>query len=132
MGRRTEAALTGGGGCTGGDRDCNHRLRDPPCLSHLLQVPGEIPIGVGRRLAGSGAQLTEGAAEVEVTVQGVGKGGHGCPYLGKNICGGVLGSSTVWVGDVGDDTAYWEGFGWIPPQGGPQTDGTETLEGGGW
>ena len=29
---------------------------------------------------------------------------------------------------MGYDTAYWKGFGRIPPQGGPQDDGATTLE----
>ena len=29
---------------------------------------------------------------------------------------------------MGDDTAHWECFGRIPPEVGPQTDGTTTLE----
>ena len=60
---------------------------------------------------GGGAQYTEGATDVIVTVQGVGKGGRGCPDLGKNLCGGGPGSTSVWVRDVGDDTAHWEGVG---------------------
>ena len=29
---------------------------------------------------------------------------------------------------MGDDTPHWEGFGRIPPQDGPQDDGTTILE----
>ena len=44
------------------------------------------------------------------TVQGVGKGGQGCPELGNNLRGGGTGGPAVWVGvlsavrrdDVGD------------------------------
>ena len=32
------------------------------------------------------------------------------------------------VEDVGDDTPHWEGFGWIPPQVGPQADREATSE----
>ena len=61
------------------------------------------------------------------TVQGVGKGGQGCPELGNNLRGGGTGGPAVWVGDVGDDTENWEGVGRISPQGEPQADGTATL-----
>ena len=46
----------------------------------------------------------------------------------KNLRGIGPGGSNVWVGDVGDDTSYWEDLGKIPLQGGPQADGTENLE----
>ena len=127
-----EADLTDRGGGTDEDRNCNHRLRDPPFSIHLLQVPWEVPIGVGRRLDGGGAQPTEGATEVDATIQGVGKVGRGLPDLRKNLLGSGLGDSSVWVGDVGYDTAHWEGFGQIPSQGGPHADGTATLEGEVW
>ena len=29
---------------------------------------------------------------------------------------------------MGDDTPHWEGFGRIPPQGGPQADGKATSD----
>ena len=64
-----------------------------------------------------------------MTVQGVGKGGRGCPYLGKNVCGDGPGVPAVWVIDVGDDTTHWEGVGWITPQGCLHLDRTATLEG---
>ena len=47
----------------------------------------------------------------------------------KDIHGGCLGSFSVWVKDMGDDTIHWEGFGQIPPQVGPQADGTATMKG---
>ena len=50
--------------------------------------------------------------------------GHGTDLLG----GGAIGPD-IWVRDVGSDTAHEEGVGRIPPQGGPQADGTETAEG---
>ena len=53
---------------------------------------------------------------------------RGFPDLGKDICGGDPGSFSVWFGYVGDYTTHWEVFGRIPPQGGPQADGTETAE----
>ena len=45
----------------------------------------------------------------------------------NNLRGGGPGGTAVWVGDVRDDTAHWECFGSIPPQGGPQADGTATM-----
>ena len=30
---------------------------------------------------------------------------------------------------MGDNNTHWKRLGWIPPQGGPQSDGTATLEG---
>ena len=41
------------------------------------------------------------------------------PYL---LGGGSVGHA-VRVGDVGNDTLHWKGFGKIKPQGGPQYDG---------
>ena len=54
------------------------------------------------------------------TFQVVGQKGHGCSSLGKNLRVSVLGGPDVWVGDVGDKTTHWEGFGRITPQGGQQ------------
>ena len=56
----------------------------------------------------------KGVKEMGVTVQGVGTGRRVCSDISKNICGIVPGGTSVWVGDVGGDTAHWEGFGWIP------------------
>ena len=83
-----------------------------PLPSHLLQVPWESPIGFGKILPGGGAQPVVGATEVGSTVQG----GRGFPNLGEDLWGGGPGSSVVWVGGVGDDTANWESFEWITPQ----------------
>ena len=98
-------APTGRKGVEGGDSGCDHRLQYPPCPSHLNQVTCEIPIGIGQRLAGGGAQPMEGATEAGATVQGIGKGGRGCPDVGKNLCGGGPGVYYVRVVDVVDDTA---------------------------
>ena len=70
----------------------------------------------------------KGAPEVVTTVQGIGKGGRGCPDARKNLCGGDKGGSDVWIGNVGADNAHWEGLGRIPPQGGPQADWMPALE----
>ena len=128
--RGTEAVPNGGVG--GKDRDiyCDQHLWEPPFPIHLLQLPWDINIGIGRRLAGGGAQPTEGMIEVGATVEGVGKGGRGCPDLGKNLPGSGPGGPAVWVGDVGDDTTHWGGVGRITQQVGTQADETTTLEGG--
>ena len=54
----------------------------------------------------------------------------GCifPDLGKDLLCGSSGVHYLRVVDVGCDTAHWEGFGNIPPQGGPQDDVEATLE----
>ena len=70
----------------------------------------------------------EGTAEVGATDPGVGKRGRGCLNLGKDLLDSGTCSFSTWVRDVGGDTKYWEGFGSIPPQGGPQYDGTSTAE----
>ena len=127
-GRETEVTPTGGGGGAGKDSNCDHHLQDTPCLIHLLQVPWESTIGVRQQLVGSDAKPTEGATEVGTTVHAIGKGGHGCPDIGKNLRRGGQGGLDVWVGDVGDDNAHYEGFKQIPPQGFPQADRTENLE----
>ena len=69
---------------------------------------------------------------MSATVQGIRKGGRRCIDLRKNIRGRGPGSPVLWVGDVGNDTTHWEGVERIPPQGGPQAEGTEILEGKGW
>ena len=74
----------------------------------------------------------KGTPEVEGVVQGVEQGG--CRYLdlGENLSGGGSGGPDLRVGDVGDDTIYWENFGQISPQGGPQDDRKTTSERTGW
>ena len=66
------------------------------------------------------------------TDQCVGNIGRGCPDLRKDPYGSVPVSIDVWVGEVGDYTAHWEVLGRIPPQGGLQADGTETVEENRW
>ena len=61
-------------------------------------------------------------------VQGVEQGWRRCPDLEKNLRGGDSGSSVVWVGDVGADTAHCGDYGRIIPQGGPKSYGTTTSE----
>ena len=65
------------------------------------------------------------------TGKGVGKRRHRFPGLGKDMCVGGTGILAVWVGYMVADTAHWEVLGRISPQGGPQADMTETVEGGG-
>ena len=59
------------------DRDGDHTILDPPRPGHLLQVPWESPIGVGRKLSSSGPKPLAGTTEVGVAVQGVDQGGCG-------------------------------------------------------
>ena len=103
-------------------------LRYPPFPSHTLQVTWESPLGVGRQLNGGGAQPSAGATEVGADVQGVKQGGHICPDLRENLCGGGSGGSVVWFRDMGAKTAHWEASVPIPPHGGPQDDGVITSE----
>ena len=44
------------------------------------------------------------------------QGGCGFLGLGENLRDGCSGGPAVQVGDVGDDTTHWEGFGRINPQ----------------
>ena len=59
---------------------------------------------------------------------GVDQGGCICPDLGTDLVGSVSVVQDLRIGDVGHDTRHWEGFGRIPPLGGPQADGEATLE----
>ena len=68
-----------------------------------------------------------GTIEVGEFVKVVDQGGCGCPYLKDNLRCGVLGGPAVQVGDVVDETTYWEGLEQIPIQGVPQDDRTATL-----
>ena len=81
---------------------------------------------------GSGAEPMEGAAEVGATDQVVWKRGLICLYTRNYLCGSGTGSFDVWDRDMGDEIKHWEGFRWIPPQGGPQDDGMETAKGDWW
>ena len=66
--------------------------------------------------------------EVGAADWGVELGGCGCPDLRIDLLiGGSVGHA-LRVGEVGHDTAHWESFGWIPPQGGLQADGEATSE----
>ena len=109
----------GGGGGTGGYRDGNHIIQDPPRPGHLLQVHWEIPIGVGKLLDTGGPQYLEVTTEVVTSVKVVDQVGCGCPDLGKNLRGGASGGHAVRVGYMGDYTTHWEASGRIPPQVGP-------------
>ena len=61
-------------------------------------------------------------AEVGAANSDVEHGGGVCPDLGPDLLGGGSVGHSLWVGDVGHDTAYLEGFGPIPPQVGLQAD----------
>ena len=105
-GRGTEAVLTGGWGGAVGGSDNNHPLYDPPCPRLLFQVPRESSINIGKWMDSGGAQPLEGATEVGMTGQGVGKIGRGWADLRKDLRGGGPGNLAVWVGDVGDEIAH--------------------------
>ena len=53
---------------------------------------------------------------------------EGCrfPDLGTDLLGSVPVGHSLWVIDVGHYPPHWEGFGQIPPQGGPYDDGEAT------
>ena len=61
-------------------------------------------------------------------VKGVDQEGCGCLELRENLCSGGSDGPAVRVGDVGDDTTHWEGFGRILPQDCPQDDDTTISE----
>ena len=82
-------------GGVGWDSDRDHSLWDPPHHRQLLQVPPEIPLGVGQLLAVSGAQPLVGAIEVGAAVQGVEQTGYICPVFWGNLDGGASRSSVV-------------------------------------
>ena len=59
------------------------------------------------------------------------QGSRGCLDINIDLLGvGAIGAN-IRVRDMGTDSVYEEGVGRIPPQGGPQDDGTTTLEGAG-
>ena len=71
-------------------------------------------------------------AEVGAADPCVNQGGCRCPYLEPDLPSiGSVGHD-LRVRDVGHDTPHWEGFGRIPPQGGPQAHEEETSEKTGW
>ena len=63
-----EAATPGRGGGTGGDKDNYHSIQYPLCPTQFLQVPWEIAIGVGQRLARCCPQPSEGTTEVGAAI----------------------------------------------------------------
>ena len=107
-------------------------ILDPPIPHLLLQVPWESPVGSGQQLAGSSTQPQEITAEVGESDKGVGERGSVWPDFGNILCGSCSVSLAIWVGDVGYVPMYWEEFGRILPQGGPQTERRETVEGTRW
>ena len=52
---------------------------------------------------------------------GTDQGGSGFLDIGADILGDDTIGPAIRVKDMGPNTAYAEGPGWIPPQGGPQT-----------
>ena len=61
-----------------------------------------------------------------VAILGAEQGGSRFPDLGEDRRAGGSGIHVIQVGDVGNDTAHWEGFGRILQQGGPQDDVEKT------
>ena len=96
-----EAAPPEGGGGAGRDKYGDQTIHYPHRPSHLLYVPCENLLGIGRQLASGGTQPSVGKIKVGVTVQGIYQGGCGCPDLRENLCGGGSGGSDIWVGDAG-------------------------------
>ena len=107
----------GGGGVvttTLGDRrgrvgggNGTHRLRPPFHGGIFLQVPGEFPIGVRRRLGGGDSELAEGVAEMGAVVAGAWLGGGGCADVDNVLHRGGLGGATLQAGVVGHVPADW-------------------------
>ena len=54
-------------------------------------------------------------AEVGTSDSGTEKGGSRCPDIREDLLGGGKIGPTIWVRDMGPDTAYAEGDGRIPP-----------------
>ena len=81
---------------------------------------------------GGSAQPHTFAEEVGASDAGVGEVGSVYLYVGDVLCCGGAGGSYICIGDVGYVPMYWEDTGWIPPQGGPHTDGSSTKEGEVW
>ena len=93
---------------------------------------GEISCVRGRQLAGSGAQPQVRQIEVGAAELVIDKGRSGCLEMGKYLLGGGEIGPAIQVRDMGPDTAYEEGVGRIPHQGGSQPDRTTTAEGAEW
>ena len=104
-----------GGGGPGGYIEGTHCLWIPPLPGHLLQVPGESSCRRGRLLASSGAQPPECQVEVGVANSVVEQGGVGFQDIGTDLFGSGEIGPAIWVRDMGHETAYEEGVGWIPP-----------------
>ena len=121
-GKGKEAALTGVGGGTGRERVGDNRQWEPPQPSHLLHIYWESLLGGRRRLNIDGKQHLEIMEKVGATEYDIDQGRCGLSELVPYLLGGGSVGHALRVGDVGHDTANWEGFGWIPPQGGPQAD----------
>ena len=59
------------------------------------------------------------------------QGGSRCQVIGTYLLGGGAIVTAIRVRDMGPDATYEEVVGRIPPQGGPQADGTAAVEGAG-
>ena len=120
---------SGRGECTGGEGEDNHFLWCPPLPGNLLQVYGEIYCNRGRWISVSSAQPQACQTEVGPADSYIDQGGSGFPDIGGYLLGGGEIGPDIWVRDMGPDAAYEECVGHIPPQGGPQADGTSAVEG---
>ena len=79
-------------------------------------------------MAGGGAQLQTGAAEVGATDAVVGERVSGCPDVRDFLRFSGAVSLIIWIGEVGYLPAHWEDLGRLPPKGGLYTYRTETVE----
>ena len=114
---------------TRGEGEENNCILYPPLLGNLLQVYGVSSCDRGLQLAVSGAQPQVRHTEVGAADSYIDHGGSGCPDIGTDLLGGGAISPVIQVKDMGPDASYEEGIGRIPPQGGPQADGTASVEG---
>ena len=61
-------------------------------------------------------------------IYGVGQLKCICLDLGEDLRGDGLCRHALRLRDVGNETTHQQGFGWIPPQGGPQADMETTMD----
>ena len=67
--------------------------------------------------------------QVGAAVLGYEQGGSRYLDLGEDLRSGSSGGHAIEVRDMEYDTTHREGFGWIPPQGGPKAEGKTTSNG---
>ena len=103
----------------------------PSLPGNLLQVYEASYCDRGQQLAVSGAKPKARKIEVGAADSYINQGGSGCPDIRTDLLGGGAIGPAIRVRDMGPDAAYEESIGRIPPQGGPQDDGTAAVEGAG-